>query len=377
MKFKPLAATFVVALSVLAAAPAAQASPSVVSSLEGFFGTSGVAFSPDGSLAYVVQNESGMLGGDCSLVVVDTKTLLRVGDPLSTGIVCAGVTHSIAMAPNGQKAYLSLGEGKVLPFSPSSLTFGSPITVGTSGVGQIAFTPDGERAYVAATNNGSGTDVKVVDVASDTVVTTISPCGGPTGLVISPDGMKVFVNCSDGSLVVINTATDTVIDSLIPTDHLQGTTIAISPDGAKVYVTSFSMSPTVTTVINTTTLATEHVFTDEPKDVAFSVDGRLAYIFSPSSGDLIPTDTTTFDAGDPIDVTSANPGGWYLLDRNPVADQFWITGNAFVYVVSEPAQLPDTGNERAQPMWTLALGALLLGAGVTVMAFSRRRFARA
>ena len=145
MKLKALAATFVAALAVMGIAPAAQASPSVVNSLEGFRGTSGVAFSSDGSLAYVVQNESGMLGGDCSLVVVDTKSLLRVGDPLSTGIVCAGVTHANSMAPDGQKAYLSLGDGKVLPFSPSSLTFGSPITVGTAGVGQIAFTPDGAR----------------------------------------------------------------------------------------------------------------------------------------------------------------------------------------------------------------------------------------
>jgi LPXTG-motif cell wall-anchored protein len=91
----------------------------------------------------------------------------------------------------------------------------------------------------------------------------------------------------------------------------------------------------------------------------------------------MPTDTTTFDAGDPIDVTTANPGGWYLLDRNPVADQFWITGGSFVYVVSEPAQLPDTGNDSGLLLTLLTLGAVFVGAGVTVMAVSRRRFARA
>jgi YVTN family beta-propeller protein len=376
VKFKTLAATFAVAFLVVGASPAAQASPSVVSSLEGFRGTSGVAFSSDGSRAYVVQNESGMLGGDCSLVVVDTTTLVRVGEQLSTGIACAGVTHAIAMAPDGAKAYVSLGDGKVLPFSPSSLTFGSPITVGTAGVGQIAFTPDGTRAYVAVTDNGSGTDVKVIDAASDTVLTTIFTCGGPNGLVITPDGQKAFVNCGNGNLAVINTATDTVIDSLIPTDHLQGTTIAISPDGARVYVTAFSSPSTITTVINTATLATEHVFTDEPKDLAFSRDGRLAYIFSPSSGDLIPTDATTFVAGDPIDVTSANPGDWYLVDRNPVSEEYWITGGNYVYVVSEPAQLPATGIDGWQLLSAMAMGALLLVTGNAVMAISRRRATR-
>ena len=373
MKFKTLAVAFVVALAVLGIAPGTQASPSVVRSLDGFHHSSGVAFSVDGSLAYVVQNDDGTMGGLASLVVVDTRTLSRVGETLSTGIVGAGVNHAIAMAPNGMKAYLSLGEGKVLPFSPSTLTFGTPITVGTSGTGQIAFTPDGTQAYVAVANNGSGTAVKVIDVASDTVVTTIAACTAPDGVVITPDGAKAFVNCSDGNVVVINTATNIVANMFTPTGHLQGTTIVMSPDGSQVYATAFAIPSTITTVINTATLATEHVFTNEPKDLAFSGDARIAYIFSASSGDLIPTDPSTFAANNAIDVTPPRPGDWFLVDRNPVSEQYWITGGNFMYVVGDPTELAETGLDIGQALSVTALGALLLGVGMTLMVTVRRR----
>ena len=377
MKLKTLGAAFVVVLALLGSAPGTQASPSVVRSLDGFHSSSGAAFSLDGSLAYVVQNDDGIMGGLASLVVVDTTTLLRVGEPLATGITGAGVNHAIVMAPNGMKAYLSLGEGKVLPFWPSTLTFGSPITVGTAGTGQIVFTPDGTRAYVAVTNNGSGTTVKVIDVASDAIVTSIAACTGPDGVVITPDGATVFVNCSDGNLVVIETLTNSVANTFTPTGHLQGTTIAMSPDGSQIYATAFGIPSTLTTVINTATLATEHVFTNEPKDLAFSGDANIAYIFSAASGDLIPTDPSTFAANGAIDVTPPRPGDWFLVDRNPVSEQYWITGGNFVYVVGEPAELAQTGFDSGQILTIVALGALLLGAGMTVMMMARRLWKRA
>lgn len=374
--FKTLVATIAISFALLGTATAAHASPSVVRSIDGLHSTSGVAFSSDGSLAYVIQNDAGTLGDFASLVVVDTATLSVVQGPISTGIVGAGVNHAIVMSPDGSKAYVSVGDGKILPFSPVNRTFGSPITVGTAGVGQIAFTPDGSKAYVAVTDNGSGSNVKVIDVASDSVVATIATCGGPDGLVISPDGLKAFVNCSDGNLAVINTALNIVSNVFTPTGHLQGTTIVMSPDGARVYVTAFAVPSTVTTVINTTTLATEHVFTNEPKDLAFSRDGGLAYIFSASSGDLIPTDSRSFVARTAIDVTPPRPGDWFLVNRNPVSEQYWITGGSFLYVVGEPTKLPNTGFGRGQIPSELLIAMSLLMAGVGVFFVSRRRRSR-
>ncbi len=373
--FKNLRTLGVIALSTLAVfggSAAAQAAPSTVTILTGFHSTAGVAFSLDGKTAYVVQDDDGTMGGPSSLVVIDTTTLTQVGDAISTGVNGAGVNHSIVMSPDGTKAYVSLGTGIVKPFYPATLTFGPAITVGTAGIGQVVFTPDGLHAYVAVTNNGSGQYVKVIDVVTDSVTATISACSAPDGLAMTPDGLTVFVNCSDGSVQVIETTGNTVLTTFTPAGHLQGTMITMAPDGARVYVTAFAIPTTVTTVIDTTTYDEIHQFTDDPKDVAFSSDGAAAYIFSDSSGDLVPTNSVTFAEGTPIDVIVPSPGDWFLLDKNPIVDQYWICGGSSIRIVGQGPSLADTGaNSTGVTVTTLAsAGLIALGLAITL---TRRR----
>jgi YVTN family beta-propeller protein len=97
----------------------------------------------------------------------------------------------------------------------------------------VAVTPDGSKVYV--TNGGDGT-VSVIDTATDTVIDPPIPVGGgPFGVEVTPDGSKVYVtNGSDGTVSVIDTATDTVI-ATIPVG-LGPFGVAVTPDGSKVYV---------------------------------------------------------------------------------------------------------------------------------------------
>lgn len=275
------------------------------------------------------------------------------------------------MSPDGTKAYVSLGGGQVKPFYPATRTFGPAISLGTSGIGQVVFTPNGALAYAAVTNNGSGNTVKVLDVATDSVVATITVGTGPNGLAITPDGLKVFVNCGDGTLQVIDTGSNTVVSNVTPTGHLQGTTITMAPDGATVYVTAFGIPSTFTTVIDTVSGAELHQFTGEPKDVAFSSDGGTANIFSASSGDLVPTNPVTFAEGTPIDVTADSPGSWYLLDKNPAVDQFFISGGNYLFVVGDGPALPDTGLS-AELTTTLAVSAAVAVMAGTLLLVRRR-----
>jgi LPXTG-motif cell wall-anchored protein len=364
---------------------AAQADPLPAVELTGFQATSGVAFSPDGSTAYLVQGNDGTLLGDASLIVLDARTLSPVSASIPAGYRGAGVNHAIAMAPNGSKAYVSLGTGVIRPFYPSTLTFGPAISVGTAGIGQIVFTPNGTKAYVAITDNGSGALVKEIDVTSDRVTSTISTCAGPNGLAITPDGLKLFVNCADGNVAVVETTGNTVLTTFTPVGHLQGTTISMAPDGASVYVTAFLVSTTVTSVIDTTSYTVEHQFTDEPKDVAFSADGSIAYLFSADSGKLLPAATSSFSLGTPIDVTSPSPGMWFLMDKNPVSEQYWITGGESVFVVGsapevtatnpgavagDSAELAKTGSSFSDYGTALAAALLVLSLGIYL---TRRR----
>jgi LPXTG-motif cell wall-anchored protein len=376
--FRTIGATAVAVITTLAVSPMANAAPNTVTTLDGFFSASGVAFSPDGALAYVVSNDVGTLGGLAGVTVVDTRTLTTVSDFISSGVVSAGVNTAIAMAPDGTKAYVGLGAGVVKPFSPATLTFGPPITVGAGGVGQIVFSPDGTKAYVAVSGNGSGQSVVVLDVATDTVVVTIPVCQGPSGMAITPEGTRVFANCGDGSVNVIETAGNTVLTSFTPTGHLQGTSITIAPDGASVWVGAFAGggSSTYTSVVDTTTYSTLHQFTGESKGVAFSQDGSTAHILDVALGELIPVNTTTFAEGTPLTVMEPSSGFWFMLDKNPAAEQIFVTGRTSVIVVGDgpplPTNLPDTGLS-TETTTALAVVALVAALGGALLISRRRR----
>jgi hypothetical protein len=149
----------------------------------------------------------------------------------------------------------------------------------------------------------------------------------------------------------------------------------MAPDGSRVYATSFAVPSTVTTVINTSTYLELHQFTNEPKDVSFTNDGSTAFIMSASSGDFVPTDPVSFAAGTPINVTSPEPGGWFLTDKNPRADQYVITGNSagIVYVLGGLPALADTGASELIVAWSAAGAITFIVAGLSAVLLSRHR----
>src|SRR5207247_1846792 len=68
------------------------------------------------------------------------------------------------------------------------------------------------KAYVGLFKDDA---VAVVDTAQNKVLSTISVPKGPHGLVVTPDGHKVYVSSDGASTVsVIDTATDRVVSSI-------------------------------------------------------------------------------------------------------------------------------------------------------------------
>ena len=75
-----------------------------------------------------------------------------------------------------------------------------PIAVG-SDPQSVAFSPDGGKAYV--TNSGDGT-VSVIDATTDLVVgSPINVGSGPWGVAFSPDGSVAYVTNVSGTVTVI------------------------------------------------------------------------------------------------------------------------------------------------------------------------------
>jgi phospholipase C len=214
----------------------------------------GIAITPDGTRAYVANTgpNTGPGGSDTvSLVEVASQTVtgtITVGEApqvvtISPNgslvfVTCAdGVyvittsngsvrkaenelrnPHGVTVTPGGTQAYVTDTEhDQVLVLDTASLRTLGRIPVGAT-PWNTAFSADGSSAYVTNANDDT---VSVIDTATRSVTTTIalgaSKSGQinhiPTAIALSPRG-SIWVACNtSGSLVVIDTSTNTVIDS--------------------------------------------------------------------------------------------------------------------------------------------------------------------
>jgi RHS repeat-associated protein len=178
--------------------------------------------------------------------VVDTATdALSANIPLSAPSISAP-PRSIAVASAINRIYVANGDGSLSIINSSTNTlitttdFGGPIfgpCVGGLGtIGGITTNSDNSRVYFSCLPLGHGfQSVIALDTSSNTIAANI-PVSSPQGLVISPDGTKVYVKSLHG-ISIIDTATNTV-SGTVSTSGTAGSAIAITPDGSTVLVSS-------------------------------------------------------------------------------------------------------------------------------------------
>ena len=131
------------------------------------------------------------------------------------------------------------------------------------------------KAYVGLFKDDA---VAVVDTVQNKVLTKVQVPKGPHGVVITPDGRKVYVS-SDGaaSVSVIDTASDHVVASIDVGANPHG--LAISGDGRRVLVSGWGSNQAE--VIDT---ATDRVIgivpVAQPHNGSLSRDGRVGWVAS-------------------------------------------------------------------------------------------------
>jgi DNA-binding beta-propeller fold protein YncE len=168
-------------------------------------GTSAIAITPDGTRAYVRDATTCQLGDPTQLDVVNLSTNTVVATIPLPGAGFGGPL-GLAIAPDGNHAYVSASnqtDGLVVvldtnPVSPTYNTLVATIVLGLINFNQpagIAVTPDGTLAYVAARNGGTfvippSGFINVIATATNTVVATIALPGAagstPTAVAITP-----------------------------------------------------------------------------------------------------------------------------------------------------------------------------------------------
>src|SRR6476660_1435421 len=155
----------------------------------------------------------------------------------------------------------------------SALIAGWPFWLGP---GATAAAP---KAYVGLFKDDA---VAVIDTAQNRVVSTIAVPKGPHGLVITPDGRKVYVSSDGASTVsVIDTATDRVVASIEVGANPHG--LAVSGEGSRVLVSGWGSNRAL--VIDTATdRGIGEVPVAQPHNGTLSHDGRTGWVASQQQG---------------------------------------------------------------------------------------------
>ncbi len=260
-----------------------------------------VAINPTGTTAYVTSSSDG------TLMIIDITDPANLFETAASPINLVGpgpAPWGLTILPNGNKAFvtdLDISAVHVIDTSavPESEIDTDPITPGVQPIllpgcdpFYIASTPDNTRVYVTCSNDDT---VMVIDTSTYGILDTINlPIpAGPLGIIITPDGSKAYVvNNSNETMSVIDT------DPLSPTYNQIIATVsgfsagadlwntAVTSDGRYVLVTD--MNNDEVAIINTLTDTISYIVGgfDVPFDLAV-VSGTYRVLVTNQGDDRI------------------------------------------------------------------------------------------
>jgi YVTN family beta-propeller protein len=134
---------------------------------------SGVAVTPDGASVYVTNELSGV-------------TVLNAGNGTVTARLRAPSPFSVAMSPNGKRAYVTgLGPGRVTGIDTGTHRVSSTVSVGPYGTDPFTVRAAGDAIYVA---NQAANTLSVIDQNTFKATATIATGNSPYGIAVVQPG---------------------------------------------------------------------------------------------------------------------------------------------------------------------------------------------
>ena len=160
---------------------------------------------PDGSALYVVNEGNG------------TVSMIDTGSGSLVAAVPVAAFIDLVVTPDGSRLYVPDGNVTVEVVDIATRTVVDTVSI-AAGAMFAAITPDGTTLYVTHPDSGSN-NVSVVDTATASVTTTIPVQPGPTGVAVAPDSAHVYVaHYVTGTVSVIATATNTLVTEALVDD---------------------------------------------------------------------------------------------------------------------------------------------------------------
>lgn len=271
---------------------------------------------------------------------------------------------SVAIAPDGSRAYVTLEEfhsngirGGVASIDTRTNTVIATIALGhPSGV---VIAPDGRRAYVPNWDSRHGRGVvSVIDTGTNGVIDSITVSGrggGPKGVVITLDGRRAYVATDQevdgpeghGRVSVIDTEANAVIARIVVRPFPAGA--AIRPDGRFVYMLDTEGDPAV---IDTGSQERTFPFGTTPNGhrMAFTPDGRLAYMIRDSDTQIFVIDVATsglhqlLEASGLTTDVAVTPDGRFVYLTQRTAHQISVLETGVVMVPTHPVAWSGTAD---------------------------------
>lgn len=239
---------------------------------------------PNGRYGYIANRSTGVL------TVFDTTRNAVIG----TIPVPDGGPQFVAFSPDGSRAYVSIFNqdysiNEVGVVDTESGTFIARVPTGVRPFA-LDVTPDGKKLYVPNHDSGS---ITVIDTESNIVVNTIAVAPNPHWLDISPDGTRLYAANHESNVV---TTIDLTRDAVLGTVPVGKSPHSIVRHPTKPLVINANYDDSTISVTDTNTgrvLATVPT-ASHPQDVTLSADGRYAYLATVDANEVQVLDTQTF-----------------------------------------------------------------------------------
>jgi YVTN family beta-propeller protein len=157
---------------------------------------------------------------------------------------------------------------------------------------QLTGSTANSSAIVYVSNGGGG--ITEIDTATNSVIATAPFPNNANGVVVSPDGRRIYASNRDvGQVTLFDAATNVPIKLISVGNGNDNLGLAISPDGSLVYVAN-QVSGTVTVIATGTNTVVQTIPTGlEPIWITFSADGSRAYVSNQVSGTVTVISTVS------------------------------------------------------------------------------------
>jgi YVTN family beta-propeller protein len=190
----------------------------------------------------------------------------------------AGRPYGVAVSRAGVIYVAKIGTSSLARGDLATRRFTSTVFVGSTPP-HVVFNPTGTTAYATLQ---TGQALAVVDVASNRRTASVPLPSDGFNLIVQPNGRRVYVTTADGTLYVINAATNRVITRLFVGEAANG--LAWSPDAKWLYVSSRDAGTVVAINPADNTITRTYTVGGMPQRLVVSPDGSELYVANEVSG---------------------------------------------------------------------------------------------